>query len=241
MEKLDGHRVKILSKIRGIYTIIEFVVTVLMVIVLMYIFRQSTHTIRKTWAWMQTYFMGFSIKQTGIPLESATLLVMNHQSLIDIVALEKIYPKNLCWIAKKEIQDIPLFGHIINAPRMIAIDRKDKRSIIKMLKLGKERVEEGRVIAMFPEGTRGSGKTLLKFQSGAKILAEKLELIVQPALILGAKHVFDSQNLEAHSGEVHVIYLEPINPKEDENWYEKLHQTMQERLAYELANNPSYR
>lgn len=241
MEKLDGHRVKILSKIRGIYTIIEFVVTVLMVIVLMYIFRQSTHTIRKTWAWMQTYFMGFSIKQTGIPLESATLLVMNHQSLIDIVALEKIYPKNLCWVAKKEIQDIPLFGHIINAPRMIAIDRKDKRSIIKMLKLGKERIEEGRVIAMFPEGTRGRGTNILKFQSGAKILAEKLELIVQPALILGARRVFDSQNLEAHSGEVHVIYLEPINPKEDENWYEKLHQTMQERLAYELANTSSHR
>lgn len=241
MEKLDGHRVKMLSKIRGIYTIIEFVVTVLMVIVLMYIFRHSTHTIRKTWAWMQTYLMNFSIKQTGNPLESATLLVMNHQSLIDIVALEKIYPKDLCWIAKKEIRDIPLFGHIVSAPRMIDIDRKDKRSIIKMLKLSKERIEEGRVIAMFPEGTRGSGKTLLKFQSGAKILAEKLELIVQPALILGAKHVFDSQNLEAHSGEVHVIYLDPINPKEDENWYEKLHQTMQERLAYELANNPSHR
>jgi len=233
--------VKILSKIRGIYTIIEFVVTVLMVIVLMYIFRQSTHIIRKNWAWMQTYLMNFSIKKTGNPLESATLLVMNHQSLIDIVALEKIYPKNLCWVAKKEIQDIPLFGHIINAPRMIAIDRKDKRSIIKMLKLGKERIEEGRVIAMFPEGTRGSGKTLLKFQSGAKILAEKLELIVQPALILGARRVFDSQNLEAHSGEVHVIYLEPINPKEDENWYEKLHKTMQERLAYELANTSSHR
>jgi len=241
MEKLDGHRVKILSKIRGVYTIIEFVVTVLMVIVLMYIFRQSTHAIRKTWAWMQTYLMNFSIKQTGNPLESATLLVMNHQSLIDIVALEKIYPKDLCWIAKKEIKDIPLFGHIVSAPRMIDIDRKDKRSIIKMLKLSKERIEEGRVIAMFPEGTRGSGKTLLKFQSGAKILAEKLELIVQPALILGAKYVFDSQNLEAHSGEVHVIYLDPINPKEDENWYEKLHQTMQERLAYELANNPSNR
>ena len=137
MEKLDGHRVKMLSKIRGIYTIIEFVVTVLMVIVLMYIFRHSTHTIRKTWAWMQTYLMNFSIKKTGNPLESATLLVMNHQSLIDIVALEKIYPKDLCWIAKKEIRDIPLFGHIVSAPRMIDIDRKDKRSIIKMLKLSK--------------------------------------------------------------------------------------------------------
>lgn len=241
MEKLDGRKMKILSKIRGIYTIIEFVLTVLIVIVLMYIFRNSTHIIRQTWAKMQTFLMSFSIVQTRSPDEKATLLVLNHQSLIDIVALEAIYPKNLCWIAKKEIQDIPLFGHIMNAPRMIAIDRKDKRSIIKMLKVGKERVEEGRVIAMFPEGTRGMGNKLLKFQSGAKIMAEKLGMIVQPAIIVGARHVFDSKNLDAHSGIVRVIYLDSINPKEDEHWFEKMYETMNERLKIELANTSSHR
>lgn len=93
---------------------------------------------------------------------------MNHQSLVDIVALETIYPKNLCWIAKKEIEDIPLFGHIIPAPRMISIDRSDKRSIIKMIKEGKERISEGRVLAMFPEGTRGYGDKLLKVSKVAQ-------------------------------------------------------------------------
>lgn len=241
MEKLDGHRMKILSKIRGLYTIIEFVVTVLIVIVLMYIFPKSTHPIRRAWALMQTYLMGFNIKQTGTASSEAKLLVMNHQSLIDIVVFERIYPKNLCWIAKKEIKDIPLFGHIITAPKMIDIDRKDKRSIIKMLKLSKERTNEGRVIAMFPEGTRSSGETLLPFQSGAKILAEKLDFIVQPAIIVGARYIFDSKNLDAHSGDVHIIYLDPINPKDDENWYENLQKNMQERLEIELANHPCYR
>ena len=241
MEKLDGRSMKILSKIRGIYTIIEFVVTVLIVIVIMYIFRNSTHIIRRTWAKMQTFLMQFSISQTGSADEKATLLVLNHQSIIDIVTFEAIYPKDLCWIAKKEIQDIPLFGHIMNAPRMIAIDRKDKRSIIKMLRVGKERVEEGRVIAMFPEGTRGSGNELLKFQSGAKIMAEKLNMIVQPALIVGARHVFDSKNLDAHSGVVRVIYLDSIDPKEDEHWFEKMYETMNERLKIELANPSSHR
>lgn len=241
MEKLDGRSMKILSKIRGIYTIIEFVVTVLMVIVLMYIFRNSTHIIRQTWAKMQTFLMRFTIEQTGHASEQATLLLLNHQSLVDIVALEAIYPKDLCWIAKKEIQDIPLFGHIINAPKMIAIDRKDKRSIIKMLKIGQERINEGRVIAMFPEGTRGDGTTLLKFQSGAKIMAEKLNMIVQPAIILGARYVFDSKNLDAHNGKVRIIYLDSIDPKEDEQWYAKMYDSMNERLQIELANTSSNR
>jgi len=236
MEKLDGQTVKILSKIRGFYVMIEFVITVLITIVLMYAFRNHTHSIRRKWGHLQTFLMGFSIKQTGEANPATTLLVLNHQSLVDIVALETIYPKNLCWIAKKEIEDIPLFGHIIPAPRMISIDRKDKRSIIKMIKEGKERVSEGRVLAMFPEGTRGRGDRLLKFQSGAKILAEKLDLIVQPAIIVGARHILDSKSLDAHGGEVKVIYLDPINPKEDEAWFEKMYHTMEARLALELAS-----
>lgn len=214
---------------------VEFVITVLITIVLMYAFRNHTHPIRRTWGHLQTFLMGFRIKQVGEASPTTTLLVLNHQSLVDIVALETIYPKNLCWVAKKEIQDIPLFGHIIPAPRMISIDRKDKRSIIKMIKEGKERVSEGRVLAMFPEGTRGRGDKLLKFQSGAKILAEKLELIVQPAIIVGARHIFDSKNIDAHGGEVQVIYLDPINPKEDELWFEKMHAAMSEKLALALA------
>jgi 1-acyl-sn-glycerol-3-phosphate acyltransferase len=233
--------VKILSTLRGILTIIQFVITVLVVIVLMYLFRNKTHPIRRAWAKMQTFLMSFTIKEEGIPSQEATLLVLNHQSVVDIVAFEAMYPKDLCWIAKKEIQDIPLFGHIVPAPRMIAIDRKDKRSLIKMLKIGKERIEEGRVLAMFPEGTRSDGTTLLPFQSGAKALAEKLNLIVQPALIIGARHVFDSKKLSANSGEVRVIYLPPINPKEDPTWFEALHVSMKERLALELANTPSHR
>ncbi len=236
MAKSDGLSVKILSKIRGFYVMIEFVITVLITIVLMYTFRQNTHQIRRAWGKMQTVLMSFSIKQIGEVNPKTTLLVMNHQSLIDIVALETIYPKNLCWIAKKEIEDIPLFGHIIPAPRMISIDRKDKRSIIKMIKEGKERISEGRVLAMFPEGTRGRGDRLLKFQSGAKILAEKLELIVQPAIIVGARHILDSKSLDAHGGEVKVIYLDPIDPKEDDEWFEKMYRTMEERLTLELAS-----
>ena len=236
MEKLDGQNVKILSKIRGFYVMIEFVITVLITIILMYLFCNHTHFIRRTWGHLQTFLMGFKIKQKGEANSKTTLLVLNHQSLVDIVALETIYPKNLCWIAKKEIQDIPLFGHIIPAPRMISIDRNDKRSLIKMIKEGKERVSEGRVLAMFPEGTRGSGDSLLKFQSGAKILAEKLDLIVQPAIIVGARYIFDSKNFDAHGGEVNVIYLDPINPKEDAQWFEKMYHTMAERLALELAS-----
>ncbi|MDD3324866.1 MAG: lysophospholipid acyltransferase family protein [Sulfurospirillaceae bacterium] len=223
-----------LSKIRGIITIFQFVVTVLITIVLMYAFKSKTHKIRLVWAKMQTYLMSFNILIKNKPSDDAKMIMLNHQSLVDIVALEGIYPKNLCWVAKKEIGDIPLFGHILRAPKMIEIDRKDSRSMVKMLKQAKERLSEGRVIAIFPEGTRGKGEKLLKFQNGAKVLAEKLNLVVQPVVVVGTRYVFDSKNLSAHSGDVRVVYLEPINPADDENWYAKVHAKMQEVLNAEL-------
>lgn len=218
---------------------VEFVATVLITIVLMYAFRSNTRPIRRTWAKLQTYLIGFKIHQKGKIAEETTLLVMNHQSLLDIVTLEAIHPRDLCWIAKKEIRDIPLFGHIIPAPRMIAIDRKDKRSIITMLKEGKERLAEGRVLAMFPEGTRGRGDKLLKFQSGAKMLAEKLDLVVQPAVITGARNVLDSQKFLANGGDVHVVFLDPIYPKEDEHWFEKMYDSMNQALQETLNKTAS--
>ncbi len=230
-----------LSRIKALYLMIEFVVTVLITIVLMYIFRDKTYPIRQAWAKMQSFLMGFKVVQKGQIDPEAKLLLINHQSLVDIVVLEMIYGKDLCWIAKKELQQIPLFGHIITAPKMIAIDRKDKRSIIKILKESKDRLLKNRVIAMFPEGTRSSGDKLLKFQTGAKILAEKLELKVQPIIVTNTKSIFDSQKMQAKSGTINVVFLDAINPKDDENWYETLKTNMEEGLANELANNTSHR
>lgn len=230
-----------LSKIKAFLIVIEFVITVLMTIILMYMFKKKNHAIRKAWANMQTYIMNFKIKQIGEPSDDVSLLFINHQSLVDMVALEAIYPKDLCWIAKKEISDIPLFGHIIKAPKMISIDREDKRSIIKIIKESKERIKEGRVISIFPEGTRGRGNKLLKFQSGGKFLAEKLGLKVQPVVIVNTKHILDSQKLTAHSGTVSVIFLDVVDPKENPNWFMDLKDGMQRTLDNELANYTSHR
>lgn len=229
------------SKIKAYFILIEFVITVLITIVLMYLFRSKAHAIRRVWANMQSYIMNFKIIEKGQRSEDAQLVLINHQSLVDIIALEARFAKDLCWVAKKEIEDIPLFGHILKAPRMISIDRKDKRSLVKIVKISQERLAQGRVIAMFPEGTRGAGDKLLKFQGGAKYLAQKLNLKVQPIVLVNTRYIFDSQKLTAHSGSISVIYLDAIKPSENENWYEDMKANMAERLKDELANYTSHR
>jgi len=231
----------VIARIKGIFIAFEFIVTILFAIILIYIFNKKNYIIRKKFAKMQSFLMGAKITIKGKVDPEAKLYLLNHQSLLDIVVFEDANNKDKCWVAKKELENIPFLGHIITAPKMIAIDRKNKRSIIKIIKLSKERIKEGRVIAMFPEGTRGDGNKLLKFQAGAKILAEKLSLKVQPVVLVGTKDVVDSKKLTCKSGNISIIYLDSINPKNNENWFEVMEINMQKRLDDELANYTNHR
>jgi 1-acyl-sn-glycerol-3-phosphate acyltransferase len=224
-----------LSKIRSAYTAFEFFLMVIITIVLMFLFRPCQRLFRRIWANSQKYLIGFKIDVRGKPDFNAKLLVVNHQSVLDIIIMEAIYPPNIAWVSKKEIFDLPFLGQSVKLSKMIRIDRGDKRAMVKLLKDARDRIDSGRPVMIFPEGTRGRGEKLLKFQIGAKILAEKLNLTVQPVVIANARKIFDSQNLKVNSGTAIVSYLPSINPKENEMWYEKLHSDMQDELTKLLS------
>ena len=215
-----------MKKIRAIYVYIEFIVTVTIVILLIYIFKKNNKPIRTKWANLQKILIGFDIQENGSLDDSANLYLMNHQSLLDIVAIEAISHNNLAWVAKKEIGNIPIFGHILTAPNMIVVDRESKKSLIKLINDAKDRISNGRKIAMFPEGTRSNGDKILKFRLGAKILSEKLNLKVQPIVIKNTNKIVDSKKFEVNSGVVEITYLPAFTPKKGDEWFEKMRDDM---------------
>ncbi|WP_320035921.1 lysophospholipid acyltransferase family protein [Halarcobacter sp.] len=215
-----------LSRIRGFIVLIQFSITVGIVIVLMYTFRNHTHKVIKGWMKIQMYLLGIKLEQVGKLDESCDMVVLNHQSLLDIIVMEYIHPRNLAWIAKKEITDLVFFGHIIKAPRMISVDREDKAGVIKLLKDCKDRLSQGRPIAVFPEGTRSTGKRMLSFKPGAKMIANKFNLKVQPAIIINTREILDSKSLKQKPGKVKVIYLDPVQADKKTDWFEKLEEDM---------------
>ncbi|PID47833.1 MAG: 1-acyl-sn-glycerol-3-phosphate acyltransferase [Proteobacteria bacterium] len=232
---------KILSKIKGVFTFAQFIITVIITIVFMYIFRKNHRKVRRIWAKSQRFLIGYDIHVKGDIDENAKLVLANHQGAMDIVALEELHPKDLCWVTKKEIEDIPIFGRIVHAPSMISVAREDKRSLVKLLKDAKDRIEKGRVIAIFPEGTRSDGKRLLEFKQGAKFIAEKLDLKVLPVVITGSSEVFDTKTAQTHGKDITINFLPSVTPKAGTFWYEQLQEDMRKVLEDELANNPSNR
>jgi len=181
--------------------------------------------------------LGITLEIKGEVDESADMVIINHQSLLDIIIFEYLHPRDLAWVAKKEIANIPWFGHILKAPDMIIVERESKSSLIKLIKETKDKLSKNRPIAIFPEGTRSNGIEMRKFKAGAKMIANKHKLTVQPIVLIGTRDILDSKNLKQRSGVVKVIYLPSIKADKTTNWYEETEELMKETLKKELASD----
>lgn len=224
-----------MTKIRGILILLQFGITVSVTIIFMYLLGKKHRLVRKVWGKLQLILMGANIVETGKYDENADMLIFNHQSMMDIILFEAIAKRDIAWVAKKEIGDITWFGHILKASNMIMVERESKKSLIQLLKDAKDRLDDGRQLCIFPEGTRTDGKELRKFKAGAKVIAEKYNLRVQPIVIVGSIDVFDSKRATQKSGDIKIIYLDTVQADKSTSWYDDAESEMKTILTKNLA------
>ncbi len=99
------------------------------------------------------------------------IVLANHQSTWETMALPTLVPP-FAWVLKKELFKIPFFGWALKLVKPIAIDRSAGRSAIEQIKtMGKERLDNGIWILMFPEGTRVTPGKKVRYKMGGAILA----------------------------------------------------------------------
>jgi 1-acyl-sn-glycerol-3-phosphate acyltransferase len=237
MERWDGLEMKTFAKIRFYYgaAVISFIAAGIMV-PLMLMRRNKTSDILHVWNRIIMRLIGGKIVTHGKRDESVDMFVSNHQGIIDIIALEAESNTNIQWVAKRELFDAPWFGYLLKLPKMINVDREDKSGLIKLLRDIKETTtsETKRVVSIFPEGTRSDVQELHDFKAGTKLVAEKLELTIQPVIITNSKKLLNEHNKTAHNAEVHITYLEPFKvSKANKAWYKELQDKMQDAIDNE--------
>jgi len=223
-----------MAKIRAILTIAQMIITVTITIIIMYIFNKQNRKIRQVWASLQLKLLGIQLEVVGEIDNDVDMYIMNHQSVMDIILFEYLLARNTAWVAKKEIADIPWFGRILKAPDMIIVERESKSALIKLLKDSKEKLSQDRPIAIFPEGTRTDGKRLRKFKAGAKMIANKYQLKVQPFVIINSLEILDSKKLTQTPGKVKIICLPTVQADKKTTWYDDVENNMREVLQKEL-------
>ena len=125
---------------------------------------------------------------------TAYVMVANHQSLLDILVLFRLFA-HFKWVSKIEIFRIPCVGWNMRLNRYIPLRRGDRASVAQMMEACARTLAEGSSIMMFPEGTRSATGRLQRFKPGAFALALQAGVPVLPIVVEGTAHALPKRGI----------------------------------------------
>jgi len=170
---------------------------------------------RYTCWWGQLYLRclpGCRIHVEGrdkIKPHTAYVLVANHQSAADILALSAL-SVSFKWISKKENFRLPFVGWNMSLNGYIRVEPGKPESIHSAMESCKAWLAHGVPVLWFPEGQRSFTGQLLGFHGGAFRLAADCGCAVIPILLEGTPAIFPDWRVAAFPGLIQIRVLDPI-------------------------------
>ncbi len=132
--------------------------------------------------WSLKVFCGIDHRvqgQENLP-STPSVILSNHQSAWETILFQTIFPAH-SYLLKKELLWLPFFGWSLATNEPIAINRgKKTQALQQLITQGKQRLADGRWIAIFPEGTRMPVGQPGEFQAGGAYIAVKANVPVIP-------------------------------------------------------------
>ena len=174
---------------------------------------------------IQTVFK-FVLKVTGtkitiighenVPTNQAVLYIGNHRSFFDILLTYTLCPDLTGYIAKKEMEPIPLLSTWMRYLHCLFLDRQDIKAGMKTILTAIDKVKSGISICIFPEGTRNKGEelSLLPFKEGAFKIATKTGCPIVPISMNNTAEIFENHFPKIKKTHVVLEYGTPIYPNE---------------------------
>lgn len=142
----------------------------------------------------------------------AALIASRHQSAFDTFVWLTLLPR-CCYVLKQELVRIPLFGSLLTATGMIAVDRESGASAIRtLLREGDRACRELRQIVIFPEGTRSEPGKPGELQPGIAALAARTGLPVVPVSTNSGRY-WGRRAFQKRPGTIKIVIASPISPR----------------------------
>ncbi len=175
----------------------------------------------------------------NIDRNQSYIIVANHQSVYDIVALYGWLGVDFRWVMKKELRKVPFLGFACEALGHIFIDRSNTKKALESLESAQKIIVNGTSVILFPEGTRSKTGELGKFKKGAFKMACDLGLPVLPVTIHGTREIVQTKSLMLFPGKAKLVIHSPIVSanKSDTALMEETRQIMYEALNSDILTN----
>lgn len=140
------------------------------------------------------------------------LYIVNHESILDIVVLYSVLPKNVVMVAKHTLRYVPIFGWGMWLAGVVFLNRKNPQKAYNSLQKAQNHLDKQRSVLIFPEGTCGNGKALLPFKRGAFLLSCACRIKMIPVGLTGVYNILQPDHRLVSPGEVGICFGPPIDP-----------------------------
>ncbi len=134
------------------------------------------------WSIKVLRLMGVQLVQAGAPRPGAKLLVANHISWLDIMAIHAVCP-DARFVSKADVRRWPVLGMLVAAAGTLFIERERKRDAVRVVHTMAQALADGETVAIFPEGTTSDGRQLLPFHANLLQAAISSEVPVQAVVL----------------------------------------------------------
>ncbi len=132
----------------------------------------------EVWARGMLAIMGIEVRVKGHPAQGPVLMAANHISWLDILVMHAAC--HCRFVAKSEIRNWPLVGVLTTGGGSLYIERGSNRDAMRVVHQMAEALQQGQVLAVFPEGGTGDGVTLLPFHANLLQAAISANAPIQP-------------------------------------------------------------
>ena len=174
---------------------------------------ERVRDLTKAWARGLSERMRIEVRAHGVDAidwSSPCVVMANHQSYLDVLALYHALPRCFGFLAKKPLFSVPLFGGVMRSLGCVPVERAARSEGSASVKRAAARVRAGETIAVFPEGTRSPGDRVAPFKRGPFLLAELAGVPAIPVGIRGTAALMPRRNRGIRPGVIEVHAGRPI-------------------------------
>ena len=178
--------------------------------------RGATVWLARVWSratlWGLRIFAGIGMEVRGRPPRGAVLVAAKHMSMWDTMAIYALLDDPAI-VLKRSLLSIPFYGWYLNKARMIPIDRDGKASALRaMAAAARAEIEQGRSIAIFPEGTRKKPGAPPDYKPGVAGLYGQLDVPCYPVALNSGLFWTGPAGFLKKRGTIVIEFLAPIPP-----------------------------
>ena len=163
----------------------------------------------------------------NLPAEGAAVVAANHLVMYDVFPLQLALPRMVYYMGKAELFQVGFVHLVFRQMGAFPIYRGEHDTWA--MNHARELLASGKLVAMFPEGTRSGGKGLALARPGAAKLAIEMNCPLVTVSITGIQNLF--RNFP-HRTLVWVVIAPPIWPKRDDSPL-----SLTDTLMYTMAKN----